>query len=103
MNSTAQTVPAADSSDNERWLPGVPGQRRSPENPGPKIPPQRTGCAGAERPKLRRSGRLTRAALRDRRLVRQLDAALYTNQPGLARRIREERDANWALYDSVVL
>jgi hypothetical protein len=103
MNSTAQTTPAANSSDNERWLPGIPGPRRSTENPGPKIPPQRTGCAGTDRPKLRRSGRLTRAVVRDMRLTRQLDAALNTGQSGLARRIREERDANWALYDSVVL
>jgi hypothetical protein len=51
--------------------------------------------------KIRRQGPLTRAARVDRRLVRRLNAALNTNQPGIAARVRAERAAHWAAFDSV--
>lgn len=80
MTSCAPAV----ASDNDPVIPKIPGQRKdSPQS------------------RLRRPGPLTRAVVRDRRLTRQLDAALNTNQPGIVRRVRAERAALWAEYDAL--
>lgn len=45
---TRQSLAAAieaDANDSDRWLPTLPGQRRSPEQPQPKVPGQRSAYA----------------------------------------------------------
>lgn len=75
------TAPVA-ASDNDPVIPKIPGQRK--DSPKSQLRP----------------GPLTRAVVRDRRLTRQLDAALNTNQPGIVRRVRAELAAHWAAYDA---